>query len=160
MAAETLDQGNDRVQDVLAVVEHQQHRPVLDELFDRPRQREVLALLDVERAGDEPDGGVRVAHRGQLDDGHLPELFGAGGRDGHRQPGLADASRPADRDDRTLLERLPDGRYVAGPTDQLGGLPARQRGSSCPRRATRRSEQGCVVGEDLRLERLHTPARG
>ena len=78
--AQPLDQGNDGVEDVLAVVEHQQHRPVLDELLDRPRQREVLALLDVERAGDERDGGVRVAHGGQLDDGHLRELFGAGGR--------------------------------------------------------------------------------
>jgi hypothetical protein len=139
---------------VLAVVEHQQHGSILDELLDRSRQREVLALLDVECAGDQRDGGVCVAHRGQLDDGHLREPFGAGCCDGHGDACLADAPRAEDRDDRTLLERLSHGLDVIGATDELGGLTARQRGLSWSERRSRWSEQGGIVGEDLRLQRL------
>ena len=93
MTAEALDERNDGPQDVLAIVEHEQHRPVVDELLDRSLQREVLALLDVQRAGDELDGGVRIAQRGQLDDDDLGEAVGAGVGDRRRQSSLADASR-------------------------------------------------------------------
>ena len=155
MPAQALDEGDDGVEHVLAVVEHQEHGPVLDELFDGLGQCEVLALLDVERAGDEGHRGVGVAHGGQLDEGHLRELSSTGAGHGHRQTGLADASRPADRDDGTLLERLAHDSEVAGSADQLGGLTAGQGGSRCSHRAARRSEQGCIVGEDLRFQGLH-----
>ena len=119
---------------MLAVVEHEQHRPVVDELLDRSLQREMLTLLDVEHAGNQLDGGVRVAQGGQLDDNNVGEAVGAGAGDRHRQPGLADTSRSDDRDDGTPTKLIPQGRDVVGATDELGGLTPSQWQGSDPHR--------------------------
>ena len=114
----------------------------------------MLALLDIEGGGDEGNRGLRVAHGGQLDDGDLRELLGAGGGNRHRQPGLADSSRPADRDDRTVGEHRPHGGDVVGSTDQLGRFTPGQRRPDGARVDARRPKQGRVIGEDLRFQRL------
>jgi len=139
--AEALDQRNDRIEHVLAVVQEQQHRPVLDELLERLSQRELLVLLDVERGGDDGDGSLRPPHGGQLDDRHLLKPPRTGGRHSHGHPRLADATRAADGDDRAFCESLLDGRDVTGPTDQRRGLTARQRGHRCSRDAARAPQQ-------------------
>ena len=152
MTAEALDQGNDGTQDVLAVVEHEQHRPVVDELLDRPLQREMLTLLDIERAGEELDGGVRVAQGGQLDDDDLGEAVGAGVGDRHRQSGLADTSRSHDGDDGMPIELLPERRDVVGATDELRRLTPGQRHGSGPHRLLDVVVQRRIVGEDASLQ--------
>ena len=150
--AEALHQGNDGTQDVLAVVEHEQHRPVVDELLDRPLQREMLTLLDIERARDELDGGIRVAQGGQLDHDDLGEAGSAGVGDRHRQSGLADTSRSHDGDDGMPVELLPERRDVVGATDELRRLTSgrwRRRGV---RRLLDVVVQRRIVGEDASLQ--------
>ena len=139
---------------MLAVVEHEQHRPVVDELLDRSLQREMLALLDIERAGDELDGGVRFAQGGQLDDDDLGEAVGAGVGDRHRQSCLADTSRSGDGDDGTPIELLAQGGDVAGAADELRGLTTRQRYGRDPHRLLDVVVQRRIVGEDPSLQVL------
>ena len=111
--------------------------PVVDELLDRPLQREVLALLDVER-------GWRRAGRWRPGRARRPARRRRPGRSCSAQAAatvIASRVLPTPPGPQIvtigrLAEHRPHGRDVVGPTDQLRRLTPRQRR---PRRASRRA---------------------
>ena len=82
-----------RVEQVLAVVQHQQHLPVADEPQQRVHRRAARLVGQAERAGGRDRHHVGIGDRRQIDVPDAVAEFGGDlGRDLHRQPGLA---RPA-----------------------------------------------------------------
>ena len=154
-----VDERCERLDQVLAVVEHDQHLAVTKELDERGIEREVLALLDVERRGHGLDRGPLVVGRGQLDDaGFLP--------DGHRHPrqtqrqaGLSHAARPDERDEAISLEQLLDGFEIVVTTHETGRVAAETDARRAPASAGRGSSIDSV-GSSARIRRSSSRAAG
>ena len=142
LASSFSTNGGDHLEQVLAVVEHQQRRAAGQVLVQRRVQRPARPLADAEQRrdglADEP-----LAHRDQVDEhgaGRVPRRRGLG-RPG-RQPGLAHAAgadqghHPAAGQGRQYRGLLPVPADEAGPgRGQPGHQPGRQPASSpatCP----------------------------
>ena len=90
-----LDQVGGRVQDVLAVVQHDQQPPPRQRLGDAVGHREPGLGGDAQHGGHHVGHRRRVADGRQLDQPHpVGELAGQLGRDLHRQAGLAHPAHP------------------------------------------------------------------
>ena len=155
--ADPFDQGDDRIEEVLAVVHQEQElAPRGQHGEHRVLDAEVLSLLHIQRRGDGLTEGGRVADRGQLHHRDAVVEVVAGHRQPPRQAGLAHAARPHERDQtiaahgpgqlRQLLV-APDQRAGIvsdrpavgadpAPLEPPGGVPGHRPGSVLPTRAT------------------------
>ena len=96
----------DVVEQVLAVVEHEQEAPDLQVLHDALGQRQPRALRASDRAGDDLDHELAVVGGGQLTEpGAVGEPWHDLGRDLHGEAGLAHAAGAGQGDERRLLDR-------------------------------------------------------
>ena len=118
-----LDELAGRVQDVFAVVEHQQEVLRRQQLGDGVGEGPVGALLHVEGVGDGGGDRALLAHRSQLDEA---DPLRVRGRDGGGQPvgqaGLAHTAGPEEGEDAAGVEEAQGQLEVALPTDERGGL--------------------------------------
>ncbi len=151
---QTVDERRDHVEHVLTVVEHEECGPALQVL--EQRRFEVLARL----LGDRERGGHRLgeelfAHGDEIDERRATGNVRRGvGHDGHREPGLAHASRTHQRHEPALTQRVQHLGALASTPDERRGddgstdeLPTARIGRavlSGPRR-----ERATVVGTEL-----------
>ncbi len=141
---EALRQPRGGVQDVLAVVEHEQ-QPAADEVLDdRLLDRRAVPLLHAQRDGDRVRDGAAVEERRQLGEPRaVGEPVALTARHLDREPGLPDSP---DADERHQRGRPQPGRDRADrrvPPDERGA-PARQVG-----------EPGAVGGHERRVLLQH-----
>ena len=134
-----------RVEDVLAVVEHQQALAPLQRRGHAVGHTQSRLLRDAEDRGHRLRHRGRIAHGGQFDDPHpVGEAVGQPGRDLQRESGLADA---ADADQRhqpmRFQRRLQVGQFSLASHEAGGGraqvswsgLSLRAAGTRCAGRA-------------------------
>ena len=137
-----LDELTGGVEDVLAVVEHQQEVLRREQLGDGVGEGSVGPLLHVEGVGDGGGDRALVAHRGQLDE---TDTVRVGGRDRGGQPmgqaGLAHPSGPEQGEDPAGVEEPQGQLEVAFPADQRGGL-----GRDAPAARGGRCRPGAAAG--------------
>ncbi len=152
------------VQDVLAVVHHEQQGSTVEVLGDRLLDAESVPLLHPERGRHRVTHGRTVGQRGELTQPRsVRELRSgaAGGLDG--EPGLADPADPGERDQRALAHGRQNPLDVLVPAEEPGRPPrqvaARPPGLGCGWR--RRAGCGAVgVGvEDLLVHLAQRGAR-
>ena len=159
---EGLDGGRGAVDDLLAVVEHEQHRPVGEHVTQSVEGRASRTGVEPEGGGEargDPVGrvGVAVVDRGQVHEPHPVREEGAhvvGDLD--REPGLAAATGTDERDD--PVRREPGGEVAAlgVAADEPGAAPGEvhfddaRRGRDDRRRGGRNQRR--VVGEDLLVQ--------
>ncbi len=156
-AAHPVDERCERLDQVLAVVEHDEHLAVTEELDERRLERQMLALLHFERRRHRLDRGTLVARRGELDHtGRSGPACRRGGGEPEREPGLAHAPGPDQRHETLALEQSPDRGEVVVAADESRRVEVRH-----PARAARRSvrrllrglgEERRIVGDDPVLE--------
>jgi hypothetical protein len=119
-----VDQPCGRIQDVLAVVEHEQQSPVREVLDHGLLDREALALPHAQRHGHRVSDRAARAERGELAE---PGAVGEPGPlpvgDRHGEPGLADSADSAERHQRRAGQRGDHVRDLLGTANQRGGPP-------------------------------------
>jgi len=161
-----LGQLGDRVDQVLAVVEDQQHPPGLQQLH-QPLHR-ILLRRQGDRAWPEPTADAQgrghgvghrplAAQRGQLDQPDpVGDVVGQAGRHLHGQAGLARPARTGEGDQPGLFEHGGDPGHLLVPADEAGQRDARV-GPRTGRRLGRQVESG-VLSEHRRLQPLQLRA--
>ena len=157
--AQTIDQRDEHVQQVFAVVEHDEHLALGQRHDQCVLDREVLAGLDIECGSDGVGDGGRVGHRRQLHEHRRLLEVGCGHRDAARETGLAHATRSDEGDERRPPHGIGDAGEVARPAHE----PCRVVGERTRRRSVVRvgwyDEQCRVVGQDLALDRRESGRR-
>ena len=138
------------VDDVFAVVEDEQRSARLQRRHDRLGQRPPQALLHVQDAGHRPGHLARRAVPGELDEpGAAPGVDVGPLRGRQGEPRLADPSRPHERHDRGVGERVVDDLQVrrrgrsADPGDEGGSRGGCRRSATAD--ARRRRVGGCAA---------------
>ena len=118
-----LDELAGGVEHVLAVVEHEQHRPRRQQLDDRLVEGAARPLLHVERGRERGRDRALVAHRRELDQAHaVGEVVGDGAGEAVREARLAHAARTEQREDAPGLEQARRELEVTLAPDQRGRL--------------------------------------
>ena len=123
---------------MLTVVEHDQHLVVAQEFDECRLEREVLALLHLERGRHGLDHCSIVTRRRELDDTRRAQIVGrSGGGKPERKPRLAHAPRPDQGHQSLALEQCADGGEVVVATDEPRGVEREsERGAPSPRPLT------------------------
>jgi hypothetical protein len=104
---------------VLAVVQHQQHRPVADVVGNHPDRPSTRLRGEANRVEHRARQRTRIAHRRQLHPPHpTVEVVDRLGGDLQRQPGLSDTARADQRHQPAVTQRRQHRRSVRFPTDQ------------------------------------------
>jgi hypothetical protein len=110
LGKQVLGQLGDGGGQVLAVVEHDEHRPVgvvrADVEGDRRGRVQARCLGHAQPPGHGQRDDIRDIHRRQLNPGHVG-VGGQRGRGGQRQPRLAGATRPGQRQQAAASQRAP-----------------------------------------------------
>ena len=144
MAEDPIDEVGDRVEDVLAIVEQQQHLGIVEHRGQSVGQRLTDAAIDRQRCGDDVDCGLLVCasefahHDGTLRASRLQTMAGL-----DEEPGLPDSARPNE------CEQTP----VASQVDDLlhRRRSALERRDSERESARRSPRHGIDTGEEVRL---------
>ena len=116
------ERGDSR-QKMLAVVEHEQRLPGAEMVGQVLKDRAVRCRDDSERTGHRHRHEIRIAERGEIHPDHaIGKLIGNILRDGQRQPGLSDAPRTSQGQQRDGLveEERTRGSALALPADEPG----------------------------------------
>jgi hypothetical protein len=170
-AGERLGERRDGVEDVLAVVEDEQHRAAGERGAQGRQQLVVVLVEDAEGLGDVPDD-LDGGKPGELgDDDAVREPLADPRRRLQRQPGLARAARAQQRDDRGALQRRRQPPHVRVPSDEAGDRhrdgggeragwrPGRGDGRSGHGGRLRGRGQTGVLPQDRRLQRTQRRRR-
>jgi hypothetical protein len=132
-----VDDQRPRVEDVLEVVQDQQHPTLPQRLADAPLDRPPAGLPDVERSGDGRTDQGRIADRGE---GHEPDAVGEGiGHflgDAERESGLADAAGTGEGQQANVgaTHQVGDRGDFPLPTDEAGERDRQERLGASPAR--------------------------
>ena len=129
-----LDHLGGGIEDVLAVVEHQQSRSALQSGRHTSRHGHPLLLGDSEDGGHGFGHRSRVADRGELDHPHpVGEIGGQPSGDLQGEPRLAHPTRAGQRDQAVLAQRRFEFGQLRFATDERGGALAQvaRRGIDC-----------------------------
>jgi len=110
------------VDDVLAVVQHQQHRPRPQVLDRGDRRRLPRPSLQAQCRRELVRDVLGIGQAGERDHVHALEQPPQLGGHPQRQPGLADPPEAGERDQPRLAHQLPDARAVRPPTDERRDL--------------------------------------
>jgi hypothetical protein len=104
---------------VLAVVQHQQHRPVADVVGNHPDRPSTRLRGEANRVEHRARQRTRIAHRRQLHPPHpTVEVVDRLGGDLQRQPGLSDTARADQRHQPVVTHRRQHRRSLRHATDQ------------------------------------------
>ena len=134
-----FDQVSGGIEDVLAVVEHQQSRTILQRRGDAGGHAHSRLLNDSEYSGDGLGHRGGIADRGQLDhEDAVGEPMGRPGGHFQRQAGLAHAADAGQRDEAMSLQR----RLQLGDFRVASDEARRRTGADCPASNPASSGQG------------------
>ena len=86
--------------DVLEVVEHDQHAASAESVFEGRHRIDIDADADAQVADDELRYQSRLSDAGEIDEARLGRVLAGSGRHLRGEPGLAHATGPEQRDDR------------------------------------------------------------
>ena len=147
--ADPFDQGDDRIEEVLAVVHQEQELAPRGEHGEHGvLDAEVLSLLDIQGRGDGLTEGGGVADGGQLHHRDAVVEVVAGRRQPPRQAGLADAARPHERDQTIGAHGPGQLRQLLVAPDQGTGIVSDRPAVGTTRRRWSRREECRVIGQD------------
>ena len=151
---QAVDDGGDVVEDVLAVVEHEQRALAGEHRGECGRG--VGDDRRTDRHGDRVGDGRRVGQPGEVDEPH-PRSAAQLGRALHGEPRLADAADAGQRHEREAVQRLEDAHRVDVAADEGRALDGQVRHVDCsaPGVRERRREVGVVeLPEALGLDEV------
>jgi hypothetical protein len=105
-AQEVLGKPGTGVDEVFAIVEHEQQLRLSQALQDVPEQAAVRPLAHTENTGNRLQDQLRIEHRRQIDHpGAIPDLLGHSCGDLDRQPGLSGPAGPRQGDETGAAEQ-------------------------------------------------------
>jgi len=163
------DETGDVRQQVLAVVDHEEHSTRAQLLRDRMLEPGVRPRTHAQQRGQRRGDRVAPAQGSKLEHHHVRTcgLAPASGERLGREPGLPDATWSGDGDQAALTQDRGETHQVLRPADQRGGVvrtaPGRElgrpgEGGRGERRGRRRGQRGILV-QDLLLEGLELGRR-
>ena len=142
-----------RVEQVLAVVEHEEQLLALEEVDDALPARHARPGGDVERGGDHLHEALRVVGRRQLaQPGTVGKLGNNLGRDLHREPCLAHPADTGERHQVVLADQAADHRDRVDPADEARDLHREVSGPRVDRPQLREARRQALVDQ---LEHPH-----